>query len=546
MHMVTLLEFASENTIARLLIKERVKYRRRNFNEKNNHALNRDCDLYDLKINKQLSRLTPPRHNWIWTKKREKRNGISDSRKNAQRAMLLTYRLNKKAEIRDGVHFAYLDEMHAFRKRIIDRLEGENLSFNQPELMILYKDKKPNADGTFTVTGRPLSVYKNLEDKIILSLTNAYITRYFDSYLHKDLLSYRKVNYDKEKKKVNIIDFSDGTERIKAFREKHNDDKIYAFDCDIKKFYDTFDHQIVRECFRRLFNSSPLCDEGKQQVMRVLNAYLNSYNFYDNVLVPTRETKKNPLFAKIRESLGDTENINTYVVGKADNIPDEKYRHRGVPQGGALSLMIADVVLNDVDQSIIEKTDDNRLFLRYCDDMIMMHTDYNECNNLKNMYVESLEKHKLFYHDFEHVSISKDASDPTATKKDFWKIKSHEPFLWGEGEGDSNLYVGFLGYEMRRDGRIRLRKSNVEKIKEKFNRQRHIIMRYKEKHTAEKYEEFRDKRLQSVLNGLLYYKAFDKETFEHGSQYKYLKKLQEQTRRSVDKYKIDIIKQTHQ
>ena len=215
----------------------------------------------------------------------------------------------------------------------------------------------------------------------------------------------------------------------------------------------------------------------------------------------------------------------------------EVYKKRGVPQGGALSLMIANVVLNDVDKDIVEKPDDNRLFLRYCDDMILMHTDRDECQRLIDMYAESLNRHDLIYHEFKSVSDSKATSDKygkaAATGKDFWKIKSHSPFLWGQGEGDSNLYVGFLGYEIRRDGRIRLRKSNVEKIKEKFNRQRHIIMRYKENHSPEECEKFRDKRLQSVLDGLLFYKAFDKDAFEHGSQYKYMKKLQKQTRRSV-------------
>lgn len=536
MRIVTLIEFASEKTIARLLIKERIKYRRRNFNETDNHALNRDCDLYDLKINKQLSRLTPPRHHWKWTKKREKRNGVSDSRKNAKMAMMHTYKHDVVKEKKESAHFAYLDEMRAFRKRIIDRLSDDNLSFHQPELMIQYKDKKLRDDGTFIVTGRPLSVYKNLEDKIILALTNSYLTYFFDSYLHENILSYRKVKYDKVEKRAETIDFSEGAKRIMAFREKHNADTIYVSDCDIKKFYDTFHHQMVSECFERLLKRTPLNDEGKTQVMRVLNAYLKSYNFYDNVLVPTSTTKKNPLFAKIRKKVGDVENKNAYVIGKVDKIPDKDYKQRGIPQGGALSLMIANVVLNDVDQEIIKDPDDNRLFLRYCDDMILMHTDRDECKRLMDMYVKSLSDHDLVYHDFESVCDSKTTSkkynNAFATTKDFWKIKSHKPFLWGKGDGDSNLYVGFLGYEIRRDGRIRLRKSNVEKIKEKFNRQRHIIMRHKED-SPNDYEEFRDKRLQSVLNGLLFYEAFDKDVFEHGSQYKYIMKLQRQTRRSV-------------
>lgn len=547
MHIVTLLEFASEKTIARLIVKERAKYRHRN-NSLKKHTLDRNHELDSLELNEQLSRLSPPRYHWVWPRKREKRNGVSDSRKNAIKAMMLTIKLNKAAERNEGKHFAYLDELRAFRQRIIERLSDDNLLFESPNLSPRLKDKELQDDGAFKVTCRPMSIYKKLEDKIILALTNMYLTRYFDSYLHENLLSYRKVKYDKVGKKAETIDFSEGAMRIKTFREKHDVDTIYVADCDIKKFYDIIPHQTVRDCFQRMLDDHPsLSDEGKKQVMRVLDAYLNSYNFYDNVL---RIVTDNPnIFDKVRSALRDKGNKNTYVIGKVDRITDEEYKKRGVPQGGALSLMIANVVLNDVDRDIVKYPDDNRLFLRYCDDMIMMHTNREKCECLMKQYTDSLSDHGLYYHDFESVGDSKTSSDKydkdVATADHFWKIKSHRPFLWGRGDGDSNLYVGFLGYEIRRDGRMRLRKSNVGKIKEKFNRQRHIIMRHKED-SLDDYEEFREKRLQSVLDGLNYYRAFDREAFEHGSQYKYMKKLQEQTRRSVDKYKIDIIKQTHQ
>ena len=168
-----------------------------------------------------------------------------------------------------------------------------------------------------------------------------------------------------------------------------------------------------------------------------------------------------------------------------------------MPQGGALSLLIANIVLNDVDKVIVDHPDDDRLFIRYCDDMILLHTDYDECCRLIDCYARSQTDHGLIYHDFEHVSELKcnpsKRRQAVDTTKHFWEIKSHLPFLWEKGEGNYNFYIGFLGYEIRRDWRMRLRKSNIERFDEKFVRLRYALRRYQKKHTEEDYLLYRKK-----------------------------------------------------
>jgi hypothetical protein len=251
----------------------------------------------------------------------------------------------------------------------------------------------------------------------------------------------------------------------------------------------------------------------------VLEAYLNSYNFYDNTLVVSQEYPK--VFSKIWRKMNDHDHKNKYVIEWVDELkqmPVEIQRQRGVPQGGALSLLIANIVLNDVDQSIVSEEDPDRLMIRYCDDMVLLHTDYDQCTRLMNEYTKSLTKHKLYYHEFE----------PYYDRKSFWKVKSHRPYLWGDGDlGNSNRYIGFLGYELSRDGRLRLRKSNMKKLKEHFLRQVYIHRRYEHDpkitdakvRTREAFDRFLD--CTSV------YTVFDKERFEHGSQYKNLLQLRQ-------------------
>ena len=336
--MKTLIEFASDQMLTQLLVKERAKCLHLNKNEKD-HSLNKKTELDKLPTRKMLSRMMPPRDRWVRPKKRNKLpNSALSHRKNAEKAMLMTIKHDEKQRKKGGTTFGYLDELHAFFGRIRKRLSDEQLQLTPPQLMPVFKDKEKLDDGTWKVTCRPLAVYTKLDDKIILALTNRYLARYLNRYLHENILSYRAARkfHGEEHRST---DFNDGARLIKAFREEHQSEDIFAADCDIKTFYDVFSHEMVRECFRRILDKTRLDEDGKGQVMRVLNAYLNSYNFYDNAL---KKSLDHPgTFGKIRHRFHDGDGKNTYLLKRVDNITDEEFRHRGVPQGGALSLITA-------------------------------------------------------------------------------------------------------------------------------------------------------------------------------------------------------------
>ena len=85
------------------------------------------------------------------------------------------------------------------------------------------------------------------------------------------------------------------------------------------------------------------------------------------------------------------------------------------------------------------------------------------------------------------------------------------------------MYVGFLGYEIRRDGRMRLRKSNIDSLDQKFVRHRYALHRYRREH-PEDYLTFRQNMLDKTMRGLEVYTAFDQEQFRHGAQYRHLER----------------------
>ena len=516
MSIPTLLEFASDKMLTRLLVKERVKCRRRNRDEKHHHLVKK-CDISELTNRKKLSRLMPPRYRWVRPSKRPVLpNGAHDTSKNAEKALLLTISRDRRLQ-KQGQSFGYLNEQEAYFASIRNRLRAGTLTFESPRLMPILKDTEQQADGTLKVTCRPLSVYTQLDDKVILALTSQYLTRYFDRYLHDNIISYRPARTFHGQKHY-VTDFNDGIRLIKAFREAHATDTIYASDCDIKKFYDIIPHQVVIDSFRRMLGQSSLSEDGKEQVMRVLSAYLASYNFYTHSLQESRHNDK--VFAKLRHRLHDDKHHNTYSLGWVEELlqnEPEKQRQVGVPQGGSLSLLIANIVLNDVDQAVITGEDTHRLFIRYCDDMLLLHTDYSECCRLMKTYTDALTAHGLYFHPFKHVS--------ECSRRDFWHIKSHHPFLWGDGDDNSNRYIGFLGYEIRRDGRMRLRKSNIKRIEEKVDRQRFALHRYRKKNDASQYEAHRKKTCNNLLNGIHFFTAFDTPLFKRGSQYRHILKI---------------------
>ena len=147
----------------------------------------------------------------------------------------------------------------------------------------------------------------------------------------------------------------------------------------------------------------------------------------------------------------------------------------GIPQGGALSGLISNVVLSTIDsESILAKPDSDRFFCRYGDDIILMHTSRSECERLITSYCDTLTRHKLLYHDFVSVADPELRKPDGSTRPALWDQKSRSPFLWGRcgDEKEQVDWIGFLGYEIRYTGEVRIRRSSLndkfKSIKRKY------------------------------------------------------------------------------
>jgi Reverse transcriptase (RNA-dependent DNA polymerase) len=130
----------------------------------------------------------------------------------------------------------------------------------------------------------------------------------------------------------------------------------------------------------------------------------------------------------------------------------------GVPQGGAISGVIANLILDAADKAVEEER--ARLgaqihYFRYCDDMIVFSPSREHCQAAYGTYQAALKTLKLPYHEPKRTFIY---------GKSHWDHKSKAPYCWSGREWFGCVpWVQFVGYQIRYDGLMRPRKESVKK-----------------------------------------------------------------------------------
>ena len=150
--------------------------------------------------------------------------------------------------------------------------------FASVPIRIMAKFKKNEGD---TAIYRPLSLYTSLEAKTLISLATGYLSSMLDKHLHREILSYRpKREYHGQKHYA--TDGNDAIIGLRKFADDHRGQHIYVAECDIQKFFDIINHDVVLKCFADIASEAGLPDY--HQVERILKAYLDSYSFQKDVM----------------------------------------------------------------------------------------------------------------------------------------------------------------------------------------------------------------------------------------------------------------------
>lgn len=455
----TFLEFIRSNNHSEI-IDVLCRFRVREANKKNEiekiKKLSRKYKPDNSQENEKIYSIMPPRRHWVQLGGKNRTKPSTDSNKK-QRLTSFEYnmkslKLTIKKDRENKTEYLYLDRLDTFINELITKVEKGKIKFESKTIPLL----KGFDSNTKKNECRPVSIFTDLYDSTILILINKFLTKLFDCEFYSESLAFRaKREYHGENKHTN---HHDAINRIIDYLTKFNDKDIYVAECDMKKFYDTVNHEIIISEFGRLFDKRESETGNSFDIERkILEKYLECYTFSKNVKIynEDREYWKKHKIKNGNFKWVDFEEENIYSPDSIDKIGI------GIPQGGALSGLIANVVLNTIDQRLERELSENELYLRYCDDMILFSTNRDKCCEIFNTYQSGLKEIKLIPH---KQNTEKDTELGIRTSPKFWKHKTKEPYNWKiKGNKEDPEWIGFVGYEIKRDGQIRIRKNSLRK-----------------------------------------------------------------------------------
>ena len=426
--------------------------------------------------------IVPPRKKWVTLGQKYREKGkffLDNSVKINKKRIELTIEKDRKKLIKP--HY-YKELKRYIRKQKLRVFFYKKLEIKAPDVIPIPK----NAD-----TLRPLCSYC-LDDNVILKEVNSYLTRKFDILFYDCSYAFRAKN-----KNNHVPTHHDTIVKIKEYLKKHEGKQIYVAECDLQKFFDTINHKVIKDSFNIAISDKRISipKRTKNIVTKIIDEYLASYNFLDNVKSLENDLGfsnkyQDKTFGWIKEK--------ELIARYGENYKEEKL---GIPQGGPLSGLFANLVQNQVDEAIFNLNDPDLLYLRYCDDMIMLHVDNNRLEKAFDLYQEKIKENKLFIHPPKAIN------DKWYSKK-FYDEKSKSPYKWGNASLKQIPWISFVGYQIHYSGEIRVRKASIKKEQTKqhklVNKTIKDIKKYGMKKSTEEIKESVNKRLIGMSVGRIF------------------------------------------
>lgn len=419
------------------------------------------CKVDNLGLEKQrLYSMMPSRRSWIkLTFKERTVNGIAiDAVERNYKTIRKTINIDRRRHPKRE----YLNNLDNYCKSIVKKVEDGNIELQKPRIVPILKTETKDR-----VICRPLAIY-NLEESILLKIIARYLTKMIDSMFSDASYAFRarkEVNGD-----IRVPTHHDIVGKILDYRAKNKNRKIYVYECDIQKFFDTISHERVKRAYKRLKvrlkketgkEISPLVD-------KTLEEYLKSYSYYESIekVSSSKEYWKECMHGKSKKNCQYATVSDVLIKNK---IYKTRYRARyGIPQGGALSGIIANIVLDIVDENVGKIDSDDSIYIRYCDDTIVMTTDREICVRMREVFEKSLLKIRLIPHKACEVK--------TNNTRQFWNAKTKDIYIWN-GKRNGVHWVGMVGYEVSTSGEVRIRRKSIRKeVRKQYEIARRTIM----------------------------------------------------------------------
>lgn len=436
-------DYLTDEVIVKMLIRQRCKIadqRAKQMQIVDFVGQTKHLSLNDEK--KELCELFPPRSKWcrVGAKRRTNMDSV-------QRNTFMLYATYCKAKGKKSQELWFL-RIQKKIAHIRNLALHPGIAMKKPTVQMLFKKEK----GPNLVICRPVCKF-DMDIKIVLSIYNKFLTNILDTEFLRYSYAFRKPSGGKQ------FQHLDAVKELIRFRKDHLGEILYVSECDMQKFYDTLDHNIIKARFVMLMakvkakNNISFADYNcaKQWFFN----YIDCFDYYNDVF--SYNNKKN---AEAWEQIRKQYKGKDYVVEWVKALEKEKeakpYKRKGIPQGGALSGLIANIMMHYVDLSIHEVIEGNDVaYLRFCDDMILVTSDEEMACKVLDIYNQKLKSSRLHPHAIESMNIKH--------MREFWNGKSRGPYKWGEHGRDVYPWITFVGFDINWRGEVRVRKKSYQK-----------------------------------------------------------------------------------
>lgn len=306
---------------------------------------------------------------------------------------------------------------------------------------------------------RFICVFTSLEDRIIIRLIALYLRKRFDKRFRSNCYSFRE---DPAYNHVRAV------RDLKEYRQKYcetsSKSALWVSECDIRKFFDVIDHRVAWNAFEKMAREKKIAS----LVQKVVRSYIESYTSTHTLLARVENDEESRAACiryveKIKESLRSIRNQDTDSLDDVCAV--------GLPQGGTLSMILANCVMCAVDDAVMRGADSQLFYARYCDDSVIVHPNRAACEAAEKRYLEALRKQRLPYHPLqENIPYG----------KKFYQVKSKSVYRWDEldfpNEMNASPWVSFLGNQIRFDGEVRVRQETIQRHLDNLRKEQRLYI----------------------------------------------------------------------
>lgn len=346
--------------------------------------------------------------------------------------------------------------------RMVDNTVGD---IKPPHVSVI--EKKVKKDKSL-IECRPICSF-DIKIKIIFSLLNKFLTKLFDDYFYDCSYAFRLPN-----NKGYRLQHLNAVSSVRDYRMAHLGKSLYVAECDMQKFYDTINHRVIKTRFalllHRALKDGKITTADAKLVRQWFFRYVDCFNFLEHIYRNNKKPHTDNFWHGIKNPNGYDCKIkwiakNDYGAGYSVFLRRARKRkgYVGVPQGGALSGIIANIVMHHVDKAVYEEIGDKDiLYCRFCDDMILIGVDYSVVEKVFKTYNHAIKKSQLIPHPNKKIDVKH--------MSDFWDGKTRGPYEWNEKGDNVYPWITFVGFDINWKGNLRIRKASFKRQIAKQNK----------------------------------------------------------------------------